>query len=130
MKYFIYFYSILFCIYCHRDTGISAAMVIVELADAIDHKTVSRFNITRSNVWDGAFRGFKRSSFSEKSDLLVKFSDDAGSFEEGIDTGGPKREFLTLLMSQLQSRPIFQGPPESRYLVYNATGLLSAPDLQ
>lgn len=78
----------------------------------------------------GMEHGFRRSSFSEKSDLLVKFSDDAGSFEEGIDNGGPKREFLTLLMSQLQSRPIFEGPPESRYLVYNATGLLSALDLE
>ncbi|XP_030266633.1 G2/M phase-specific E3 ubiquitin-protein ligase-like [Sparus aurata] len=71
----------------------------------------------------GMEHGFRRSSFSEKSDLLVKFSDDAGSFEEGIDNGGPKREFLTLLMSQLQSRPIFEGPPESRYLVYNATAI-------
>ena len=72
----------------------------------------------------------RRSLFSEKSDLLVKFSDDAGSFEEGIDTGGPKQEFLTLLMSELQSQPIFEGPLESRYLMYNATGLLSALELE
>lgn len=111
------YFSVLFCIHCHRDTVISSAEIIVELAGAIDHKTVSRFNITCSNIWDGAFRRFRCSSFSEKLGLPVKFSDDAGSFEEGIDTGGPKREFLTLLMSQLQSRPIFEGPPESQYLV-------------
>ncbi|KAF3859024.1 hypothetical protein F7725_021423, partial [Dissostichus mawsoni] len=46
-----------------------------------------------------------------------------GSVEEGIDAGGPRREFLTLLMSFLQSRPIFEGPPQSRYLVYNAAAI-------
>ncbi|XP_078792879.1 G2/M phase-specific E3 ubiquitin-protein ligase-like isoform X1 [Oryzias latipes] len=35
--------------------------------------------------------------------------------------GGPKREFLSLLMRRLNQRPIFDGPPESRYLVYNST---------
>ncbi|XP_034065966.1 G2/M phase-specific E3 ubiquitin-protein ligase-like [Gymnodraco acuticeps] len=105
------------------DTSISAAHIIENLADAIDHNTVSRFNITRTNVWDGAVRGFRRSTFCEKSDLLVRFTDDAGSVEEGIDAGGPRREFLTLLMSFLQSRPIFEGPPQSRYLVYNAAAI-------
>ncbi|XP_034562255.1 uncharacterized protein LOC117828943 isoform X2 [Notolabrus celidotus] len=105
------------------DTGIPAAEIIQELAGVIDHKSVSRFNIVRSNVWDGAARGFRRSTFSEKSDLLVKFTDDAGSMEEGLDTGGPAREFLTLLISHLQSRPIFEGPPESRYLVYNPAAI-------
>ncbi|XP_033994265.1 LOW QUALITY PROTEIN: G2/M phase-specific E3 ubiquitin-protein ligase-like [Trematomus bernacchii] len=106
-----------------EKTSISAAHIIENLADAIDHNTVSRFNITRSNVWDGAVRGFRRSTFCEKSDLLVRFTDDAGSVEEGIDAGGPRREFLTLLMSFLQSRPIFEGPPQSRYLVYNAAAI-------
>ncbi|KAF3850690.1 hypothetical protein F7725_012462 [Dissostichus mawsoni] len=95
------------------DTSISAAQIIEDLAYAIDHNTVSRFNITHSNVWDGAVRGFRRSTFCEKSDLLVRFMDDAGSVEEGIDAGGPRREFLTLLMSFLQSLPIFEGPTES-----------------
>ncbi|KAF3850678.1 hypothetical protein F7725_012450 [Dissostichus mawsoni] len=68
-----------------RDTSISATQIIEDLAYAIDHNTVSRFNITHSNVWDGAVRGFRRSTFCEKSDLLVRFMDDAGSVEEGID---------------------------------------------
>lgn len=72
---------------------------IENLALAIDHKKISRFNIARSNVWDGAVRGFKRGTFSENQDMLVKFTDDAGTFEEGIDLGGPRREFLTLLMN-------------------------------
>lgn len=54
----------------------------------------------------------------------MKFSDNEGSFEEGVDTGGPKREFLSLLMKELNKRPIFDGPVESRYLVYNSTGFV------
>ncbi|XP_055004167.1 G2/M phase-specific E3 ubiquitin-protein ligase-like isoform X2 [Boleophthalmus pectinirostris] len=44
-------------------------------------------------------------------------------FEECVDTGGPKREFLSLLMKELNKRPIFDGPVESRYLVYNTTAI-------
>ncbi|KAM7406730.1 hypothetical protein PAMA_002777 [Pampus argenteus] len=32
-------------------------------------------------------RGFRRSSYSDNSDIFVKFADDAGSFEDGLDTG-------------------------------------------
>ncbi|XP_049441442.1 uncharacterized protein LOC125894224 [Epinephelus fuscoguttatus] len=103
--------------------NVQAPEIIANLALAIDRKKVSRFNISRSDVWDGAVRGFRRSSYSENSDIFVKFTDDAGSFEEGLDTGGPRREFLTLLMNHLRNRPIFDGPPERRYLVYNSTAV-------
>ncbi|KAL4005242.1 hypothetical protein ACER0C_004955 [Sarotherodon galilaeus] len=94
--------------------------IIANLALELDHKKVSRFNISRSAVWDGAVRGFRRSTYSDNYDMFIKFNDDAGSFEEGLDTGGPRREFLTLLMGSLRNRPIFDGPPESRYLVLKA----------
>ncbi|KAF6727064.1 G2/M phase-specific E3 ubiquitin-protein ligase [Oryzias melastigma] len=100
----------------------SAAEIIANLASQIDHHAISRFNICRSDIWDGAVRGFKRGTFSEK-DLFVKFSDDGGRLEEGIDTGGPKREFLSLLMKRLSQRPIFDGPTDSRYLVYNSAAV-------
>ncbi|XP_073318230.1 G2/M phase-specific E3 ubiquitin-protein ligase-like [Pagrus major] len=106
-----------------EPTTVQASEIIANLALAIDHKKVSRFNISRSDIWDGAVRGFRRSSYSEKSDIFVKFTDDAGSFEEGLDTGGPRREFLTLLMNHLRNRPIFDGPPEKRYLVYNPSAV-------
>lgn len=69
--------------------------IVANLSLPIDHKRVSRFNISRVNVWDGAVRGFKRTTYSETCDMLVKFIDDTGVLEEGIDTGGPRREFLT-----------------------------------
>ncbi|KAL6466112.1 hypothetical protein MHYP_G00262450 [Metynnis hypsauchen] len=97
--------------------------IIANLSHPIDRGRVSRFNISRSNVWDGAIRGFKRATYSETCDMLVKFTDDTGAFEDGIDAGGPRREFLTLLMNQLRDRPIFDGPPGRRFLVYNANAV-------
>lgn len=105
-----------------RPTSLQTPEIIANLALAIDRKKVARFNISRSDVWDGAVRGFRRSSYCENNEIFVKFTDDAGSFEEGLDTGGPRREFLTLLINHLRNRPIFDGPPERRYLVYNSKG--------
>ncbi|XP_011491109.3 G2/M phase-specific E3 ubiquitin-protein ligase-like isoform X1 [Oryzias latipes] len=102
------------------DTNMQAHEIIAQLAMAINHKKVSRFNICRLDVWDGAVRGFRRNTYSDNNDLFIKFTDDAGCFEEGLDTGGPRRGFLTLLMNHLRTRPIFDGPQESRYIVYNS----------
>lgn len=110
-------------LHSREESSLTAPDIIANLALVIDRKQVSRFNIMRSNVWDGAVRGLKRVTYSEFHDMFVKFSDDAGSLEEGLDTGGPRRELLTLLMGCLQNRPIFDGPPKSRYLVYNAAGM-------
>ncbi|XP_049437671.1 G2/M phase-specific E3 ubiquitin-protein ligase-like isoform X2 [Epinephelus fuscoguttatus] len=110
-----------------EDTGVdkpSISEITANLALEIDRQAVSRFNICRSDIWNGAVRGFKRATFSEKKDILVKFSDNEGRLEEGLDTGGPKREFLSLLMKELNKRPIFDGPVESRYLVYNSTAIV------
>ncbi|MEQ2248888.1 hypothetical protein ILYODFUR_023641, partial [Ilyodon furcidens] len=101
------------------ETYVQAREIIAHLALAIDHKKVSRFNICRSEVWDRAVRGFQRSMYSDKNDMFIKFNDDAGCFEKGLDAGGPRREFLTLLMSHLRNRPIFYGLPENSYLVCN-----------
>nr|XP_054606434.1 G2/M phase-specific E3 ubiquitin-protein ligase-like [Nothobranchius furzeri] len=101
---------------------LSVSEVIANLALQIDRHSVSRFNICRSDIWDGAVRGFKRSTFSAEKDRIVKFSDDGGRLEDGLDTDGPKREFLSILMKRLNQRPIFDGPENRRYLVYNSTG--------
>ncbi|XP_030586836.1 uncharacterized protein LOC115781342 [Archocentrus centrarchus] len=94
--------------------------IVANPSRPIDHKRVSRFNISRANVWEGAVRGFRRSSYSENCDMLVRFTNDAGVYEEGIEAGGPRREFLTLLIKYLKDRPIFDGPEGHRFVVYNA----------
>ncbi|KAI7790393.1 putative G2/M phase-specific E3 ubiquitin-protein ligase-like [Triplophysa rosa] len=52
--------------------------------------------------------------------MLVKFTDDEGTTEDAVDTGGPKREFLTLLMDCLRTRRIFEGPENQRFLTFNS----------
>nr|XP_023695653.1 G2/M phase-specific E3 ubiquitin-protein ligase-like isoform X2 [Paramormyrops kingsleyae] len=104
----------------HSTNGLTAADVLEELASKINKKSVSRFNINRANVWDGAARGFRRVSYNPADDILVKFSDDTGQHEDGMDNGGPKREFLTLLMKCLRSRRIFDGPEDSKFLTFDS----------
>jgi len=45
---------------------------------------------------------------------LVKFTDDEGRAEDAVDTGGPKREFLTLLMDCLSTKQQFDSRIKSR----------------
>ncbi|KAL7383430.1 hypothetical protein ABVT39_010507 [Epinephelus coioides] len=82
---------------------LTAADIVSEFSTKITKTCYSRFNINRVNVWDGAIRGFKGSSFDPSHEILVKFTDDEGQAEDGLDTGGPKREFLTLLMNRLRT---------------------------
>lgn len=118
-------YPLIRSLFCHYREEMNNPLpdIIANLSHPIDHERVSRFNISRANVWDGAVRGFTRTTYSETCDMLVKFTDDGGVLEEGIDTGGPRQEFLTILMKHLKDRPIFDGPEGRRFLVYNANGM-------
>ncbi|XP_025764058.1 uncharacterized protein LOC106097720 isoform X2 [Oreochromis niloticus] len=107
---------------CDEPDGLTAADVISNLALKINKTSCSRFNINRANVWDGAYRGFRRSSYSPNSGMMVKFSDDVGLAEEAIDTGGPTREFLTLLMEAIRTRRIFEGKDYAKYLTFHSKG--------
>ncbi|KAI3361367.1 hypothetical protein L3Q82_013538, partial [Scortum barcoo] len=78
------------------------------------HTAVEEMNITLPDYLVGNL------SLPIDHKRVSRFSDDAGVFEEGIDTGGPRREFLTLLMKHLKDRPIFDGPEGHWFLVYNA----------
>ncbi|XP_041916321.1 G2/M phase-specific E3 ubiquitin-protein ligase-like isoform X2 [Alosa sapidissima] len=94
-----------------RSTGCPPAVkdILEELASKINFKMKSKFNISRSNVLDGAIRGFKRGSYDPHYNIMVRFSDDMGFPEEAIDLGGPKREFLRLLMDALSQSSMFEG---------------------
>ena len=104
---------------CFYSKRLTAADVVSNLSLMIDRTSCSRFNINRANVWDGAIQGFERSAYNPSYDMLVKFSDDAGQTEEALDTGGPKREFLTLLMDAIRTRRVFDGR-ETKYLSFNS----------
>ncbi|XP_076148922.1 G2/M phase-specific E3 ubiquitin-protein ligase-like [Alosa pseudoharengus] len=88
---------------------LSAQEVLRSLASKINCNQRCRFNINRSAVLDGAVRGFKRLSYNPTFQMCVKFSDDLGVDEEAVDLGGPRREFLRLLMEALAHSQMFEG---------------------
>ena len=67
-------------------------------------------------------RGFKRVSYDPNSMICVKFSDDMGKHEEGVDLGGPRREFLRLLMETIARSSMFEGKEYSKNLALDSTG--------
>lgn len=101
---------------------VSAKEILSELASVIDRSSVSRFNINRNNILDGAFRGFRRKSFHPSKCITVKFADDDGTFEEAVDLGGPRREFFRLLLHALEQSPVFKGMEGQRNLALDSKG--------
>ena len=77
-------------------TSWSLQEILEQLALKINEDKISKFNISRSHLWEGALRGLERKSFSPDNKVSVKFTDDSGTSEGAIDLGGPKREFFTL----------------------------------
>ncbi|XP_059201469.1 uncharacterized protein LOC131981267 isoform X1 [Centropristis striata] len=97
--------------------------ILLELASKINVNRLCRFNINRAAVWEGAIRGFKRSSYEPNLMMSVKFSDDMGKIEEGVDLGGPRREFLRLLMESIAKSTMFEGKETSKNIALNSTAL-------
>ncbi|XP_060941362.1 G2/M phase-specific E3 ubiquitin-protein ligase-like [Limanda limanda] len=97
--------------------------ILLELSSKISTKQLCKFNINRSAVWEGAVRGFQRVSYSPNLMICVKFSDDMGRNEEGIDLGGPRREFLRLLMETMARSPMFEGKENSKNLALDSAAL-------
>ncbi|XP_054608769.1 uncharacterized protein LOC129179453 [Dunckerocampus dactyliophorus] len=101
----------------------SAQEVLLNLASLIDSNKRCRFNINRSSVLDGALRGFRRLSYNPKHQMCIKFSDDLGMNEEAVDLGGPRREFLRLLMEALVLSPMFEGRDDKLNLALDSSAL-------
>ena len=54
--------------------------------------------------------------------MLCRFTDDAGIYEDGIESGRPRWEFLRLLMKHIQGSCLFTGPQDSRLLNLDSRG--------
>ncbi|XP_074535571.1 G2/M phase-specific E3 ubiquitin-protein ligase-like [Halichoeres trimaculatus] len=108
-----------------RNSGCYALFkeILLELASKINVNPRCRFNINRSAIWEGAIRGFKRLSYEPHLMMSVKFSDDMGKHEEGVDLGGPRREFLRHLMENIAQSPMFEGKENSQNFALNGTAL-------
>ncbi|XP_034088601.1 G2/M phase-specific E3 ubiquitin-protein ligase-like isoform X2 [Gymnodraco acuticeps] len=97
--------------------------ILQDLATKINHQKKCKFNINRSTVLDGAIRGFKRGTYDPCHTISVRFSDDMGVPEEAVDLGGPRREFLRLLMEALPKSPMFEGEEGKLNLAFDSTAL-------
>ena len=84
--------------------------ILQQLASAnIENEKISKFNICRSNICDGIFKGMSGKSFSPNKKLSVKFTDDIGLAEGAVDMGGPMREFFTLSLEAIYQANFFVG---------------------
>ncbi|KAG7470308.1 G2 M phase-specific E3 ubiquitin-protein ligase-like [Solea senegalensis] len=107
----------------HIVENVPVKKILLELASKINVNQQCRFNINRSVVWEGAIQGFKRLSYEPNLMMSVKFSDDMGKNEEGVDLGGPRREFLRLLIESMAKSPMFEGKENSKNFALNSTAL-------
>ncbi|KAL3882056.1 hypothetical protein ACJMK2_028431 [Sinanodonta woodiana] len=89
---------------------------LVEILSKLESRVITSrknvVNVHRDNVLDGGFRAFGRKSFDIWHELDVKFSG-----EDGIDSGGPQREFMRLALKAIKELPIFSGPDHAKMLV-------------
>ena len=93
--------------------------VLDELAAQINADCLTKFNIARNFMWEGAKRAVSRKAFSPVNKVSVKFTDDSGTSEGAIDWGGPMREFFTLILQYIHDSQLMCGPGNSRFLSYN-----------
>src|SRR6266568_1887399 len=105
-----------------RNESITLQAILTELSSMINRQDILRLNVTRSSVWDGALRAFKRSTYSPLKQMIVRFADDDGVAEGAVDQGGPLREFLRLLMQEMFNSNLFAGSLKNKVLTHDVKG--------
>ena len=105
------------------ESNHSIAEIRSSLSMAIDNDKISKLNISRNHIWEGAKRAMSRKSFSPSHKVSVKFTDDTGNAEGAVDQGGPTREFFTMAMEWLLNCQMFVGEPISNFISLNASSL-------
>lgn len=99
--------------------------ILKELQNNVDVDERSYINVRRGHIWEDACRYLSRKKFDPKAVISVKCADDDGSSEGAIDAGGPRREFLRLLLKAANEHSgIFQGNLNQRVLFPNASGIV------
>lgn len=70
--------------------------LIKSLFDRVTKEEMQVVRIRRQNLWKDALRAFAKASFLTNTLLNVQFIG-----EQGVDAGGPRREFLNIMMKKL-----------------------------
>lgn len=68
-------------------------------------------------------RGFKRPFYNPTYQMSIKLSDDLGVDEEAVDLGGPRREFLHLLLEALAHSQMFERREGKLNLALETSGM-------
>ncbi|XP_073672232.1 uncharacterized protein [Paramisgurnus dabryanus] len=97
--------------------------ILEELSTKMNCNQTCKFNINRASVLDGAIRGFSRLSYNPNNRMVVRFSDDKGKYEEAVNLGGPRREFLRLLLVALMQSSMFEGKEGSLNLALDSQAI-------
>ena len=98
--------------------------VLQEVQDKIKTDEISFINVRRSAIWVDTCRQLMRKRFSPYNRISVKFADNEGNSEGAVDVGGPKREFLRLVVKAAnEDSGIFIGPARGRSLFPNVVGM-------
>ena len=101
---------------------LSLQEILSQVALIINVEKISKFNISRSHLWEGALRGVRRKTFSPENKVSIKFTDDIGIAEGAVDLGGPMREFFTLMEWMVNSQ-LFCGTEKNKSLPCNSNYL-------
>lgn len=104
--------------------NIEITEILGELAKVINGSCISKFNISRNFLWEGAKRALSRKSFSPENKVSVKFTDDAGVSEGAVDLGGPMREFFTLALQYLHDSQLFSGRENCKFVSFQSKCLV------
>ncbi|XP_051872649.1 G2/M phase-specific E3 ubiquitin-protein ligase isoform X1 [Pristis pectinata] len=98
------------------------ASILKELRSQIKLNVISRINVDRTKVWEGALREMKRKVFRPTSTICIQYSDDAGKLQTP-DVENPLHDFFDLLMHHLQNSTLFDGLTTSKNLTLNSQAL-------
>ncbi|XP_057198976.1 G2/M phase-specific E3 ubiquitin-protein ligase-like isoform X1 [Triplophysa rosa] len=100
--------------------------ILAELTNKINTEnrySSNMINACRDDIYGSARRAFSRRLFDPNKPLGVVFMDLGNNPEGAVDEGGPTREFCRLLMKDIQSRSLFEGPDNSKLLALDSHAL-------
>lgn len=82
-----------------------------------DEEDEERITVRRSHIWEDTVRALRRNLDLRKV-IKVTFLG-----EPAIDDGGPRREYLRLLMKTVSEHSLLTGPPMRKVLVHNTLAI-------
>jgi hypothetical protein len=106
----------------NQETLVTVQMLLAQLAKEVNRDLIVRINVTRSSIWEGTLRAFRRKSFNPLHQILIRFADDDGVSEGAVDQGGPLREYFRLLLDYLFGSKLFIGGTKEKNVSLDLEG--------